>query len=845
MTVSFRAYKSDNYKMAALADAGESSNAVLIHEVTNLRSKITKMNRQGYVIFEKQLEARAGKDFYMYSEFTVGADGKVYVLVERGSSPLSVKEELVFVYDESMNLLDKISIASYDHAREYAFGHLDCVDDKLYVLNRYTGEIIDVETMLAIGAIYDEPIEKPIVKDFVMASKDLVYISSYRGKVWRYQEGDFQVISETFNASKHFVPNYLSVDQNGDLYLMNLYDMNLYVYKDESWQQKWDANAPINHEYVYGDFTKLTVDENGQVAAINRKAEELLFIDDGGAYVVEVKENYLNTYGLFAALMFLVVSCVFIAFDALIKRIIKQKGRLPLAFKQSLIVSGLLLVTISIVGYLVVDDVVSIMEENHYAKLNAIAYEKVSMLNLDEYRQIDVLEDYGTEAYDQLQNKYLPSISKEEASIAGVDDTLYFDTYMLEDGYLLRGINYDMMGYERLHERYEAYYDVANGAGVYNGIVQDDNGTSWMISIIPIVEEGEIIGIFEVGSDYRKFLADTESVQASFIKLAILILVIAMISIIAIINRLLNHLKTMTDAVEKIGKGDLEVRVNIRSNDELGVFASGINRMIANVKRNMNKVYAVNAAYSRFVPKSIEQLLGKDDLMHVQEGDEVLLRGYIIYIKYDDDMDEATYGQVNEIFPKLLSKTYESAGILLEQNASGIKLFYEESNVCFAMVEQYVELIKTAVGNFKILVDYSDLEYSLVGTENMLTPMYFSQANRLFGSMAYYAETLGVQFLLTERAIMTFDYSNANLRAIAKTRLDEREVMFYHYFEYDTIEAKKLKLATRSAFEHGVDLYQSKAYLEAIDYFIKVIAMDSNDKVSKILLGQCQDKLSS
>ena len=621
--------------------------------------------------------------------------------------------------------------------------------------------------------------------------------------------------------------------------------MNLYEYTNETRYRKWEAKAPINETYVYGDFTKIAVDENGQVAAINRRAEEVLFIDDGGAYVVEVKENYINTYGVFASLMFFGLSLVFIGFHALVNRIILTKGRLPLAFKQSLIVSIILLVTIVAVGYLVVDDVIEIMKENRYAKLNAIAFEKVSSLDIEAYRNVKILEDYDSDLYGDLRRQYLPYIAREDKAILGADETLYFDTYILEDGYLFRGINYDMLGYEQLHGKYEGYYDVANGKGVYNDVIKDDNGTSWMISVIPIVEKGEIIGIFEVGSDYRKFLANTETVQGSFAKLALTILLISMVSIIVIINRLLNNLKKMTDAVEQISKGDLDVTVAINSSDEFGVFANGINRMVENVKKNMDKVYAVNAAYSRFIPKSIEQLLGKEDLMYIQEGEEVILDGYILYIKYDKDMNEASYDRLNETFPDLLKKTYDKGGVVLDQTAQGIKFFFEDRNICFAMVDLYVDLLKTILDRPIFLMDQTQVQYSLVGTSDMLTPMYYSDATLVFEGMIGYAETLNTRFLLSQRATESLDYDHTNIRHIGFFKMAGKDIKIYQYFEYQSIEEKKIKLTTRSAFEHGVLLYSKGDYQDAIDYFIKVIAVDNQDTVSKILLGQCQNKLPS
>ncbi|MBN2898291.1 MAG: HAMP domain-containing protein [Clostridia bacterium] len=842
-TVTVLASNSDAYRMASLADAGEASNAILVHEVSNSKSKIIKMDRQGNVIFEKQLKARSGSDFYLYNEFTVGEDGRVYVLVGKGRSMLSLKEELVFVYDSQMNQIDEIPIITYDGYHDRTYDNLDCVDGQVYVLDRYTGQILDVTTGEVIGAIYTEPQATALVKDFVMVSKNLIYISTYRGEIIRYKDGVFQEISKSFESAKRFVPDYLGVDSKGDLYLINLYDMNLYKYVDESWQMKWHAEDAVNASYKYGDFTKLAVDENGNVAAISRDPEDILFMDDQSTYVVEVKPNYVSTYGKLVLVMFFGLLILFAGFNALIDRIVAKKGRLPLAFKQSLIVSGMLLVTISIVGFIVVDDVIDIMEDNKFEKLNAIAFEKVKNLDLDEYRSVSVLEEYGMDNYNDLQMRYLPAISFESDGITGFDDTLYFDTYMLEDGSLFRGINYDMMGYERLHRYYEDYYKVVKDGSVYNGIVKDDSGTSWMQVVIPIVEDDKIIGVFEVGSAYRKFLADTETVQASFIKLAVATLIIAMISIVIVINKLLNNLKIMTDAVERIGKGDLEVNLKVTSGDEFGVFASNINKMVTNIKRNMNKVYAVNAAYSRFVPKAIEQLLCRDDLMHIKDGEEVEIRGHLIYIKYKSIMSESTYNLLNEQFPKLLRLTVNNGGILLENTSEGIKILFEDSGKALAMLDQYVDLLKEVTEDYMVLMDNRQVRYSVVGDNQMLVPMFYSPSSGLFETMANRAEALNCRYLITDSAVTALEYQMTNLRRVGRSEIMDTQV--FEYLEYESAKSKKEKLQTRRVFEEGIFAYDSGDYVHAIDCFIKVIAIDSEDKISKTLLSTCQAQLSS
>lgn len=115
-------------------------------------------------------------------------------------------------------------------------------------------------------------------------------------------------------------------------------------------------------------------------------------------------------------------------------------------------------------------------------------------------------------------------------------------------------------------------------------------------------EEEELL---EKQADVAQFTANNTNIAV-----AVVVLIILVVSIISfyIIQSILRPLKTMTDTMEQVRKGDLSVRNNIKSTDEFGNLATTFDEMTMEIERNQLKLQEMNTSLEKRVAERTDEL---------------------------------------------------------------------------------------------------------------------------------------------------------------------------------------------------------------------------------------------
>lgn len=82
---------------------------------------------------------------------------------------------------------------------------------------------------------------------------------------------------------------------------------------------------------------------------------------------------------------------------------------------------------------------------------------------------------------------------------------------------------------------------------------------------------------------------------------------------------------------ERVRDRDFSVSLDIKRHDELGLLASTLNEMIAEIKSYALGLESTNASYARFVPKQILEFLGQSSIVDVRLGDQVQRQMTILF----------------------------------------------------------------------------------------------------------------------------------------------------------------------------------------------------------------------
>jgi methyl-accepting chemotaxis protein len=121
-------------------------------------------------------------------------------------------------------------------------------------------------------------------------------------------------------------------------------------------------------------------------------------------------------------------------------------------------------------------------------------------------------------------------------------------------------------------------------------VYTDDYGT-WITTLEPILNEnGEVIAIFGVDIDASYITkGQNELVTNVSIALAILLFVVFIIQYITL-RKLLSPVKTLFHGITKVRDGDLNVKLDIKRNDDIGQLSSHFNEMVVSIKEMLTAV---------------------------------------------------------------------------------------------------------------------------------------------------------------------------------------------------------------------------------------------------------------
>jgi two-component system NtrC family sensor kinase len=110
--------------------------------------------------------------------------------------------------------------------------------------------------------------------------------------------------------------------------------------------------------------------------------------------------------------------------------------------------------------------------------------------------------------------------------------------------------------------------------------------THWYITAYEPIKniDGEIIGMLYVGMLEKPYIDIRNSVMLKFASLAALCAVILLVILFIITSTIINPLRGMVVATNKIAEGDLNHRVEIDFRDEIGQLAHSFNQMTENLK---------------------------------------------------------------------------------------------------------------------------------------------------------------------------------------------------------------------------------------------------------------------
>jgi hypothetical protein len=794
--------------------------------------KLIETNINGYVTGVKELLKIDGAYPVNYVDIKVDGD-YIYLLGIVGESIYSAREEKIYVYDKFFEKIDELKINQHDSPSEYKFKDLNVVDGKIYVLDKNIGNVFNVSDQ---KYIMEHGVWEPVYS-FAMSSEEDFYIGSLRGNLFRYDGQQIDLIDFSEYDEK-LVPNFLNINKDSKLCFLNSYNQDYYSYDDGT--LKLLFNSYIFQDQYDGEnkeFIHIKSFDGNTFMGIEKTGTGFIVVDEQSNYLIS-KYHYNFFYYIKYLLVFMLVFFFLIyGVSNTYEFILRKYKRIPIVLKQSLVVVIVLAIIFGVAGYIYIKNITNQKGQDTYVLLASIAIEKGHSVDVEKLMSLDYLGDYDTPKHKDLLKKFMPYILQEDVQREFLD-SLYFHTYVLEDGELYIALSSDYMGYTNIDEIYgretsEGYYEVVKQKVIGTGDTEDINGR-WMVAVQPITDSsGEVVGLYEVGIDYDNYKYVIDSLLNKFISISMIAIVIIVAITITIITRPLRYLKSLSVVINKISSGDLSQKAEINSKDEFEVFARLINNMSENMKKYMDELYVINKSYSRFLPNSYLEMLGKNNVIDLMSGDNVSLSGYMLEITMDD-AEHYEFYELNGKIEAIYQSVHGNGGVVIKNFENKIQVFFNESiNIYDVLSNLDITLRGNNFENYMIVTDYGSINFGVVGSEERLFPTVITRQIDVINHIVDINKKYGLKNIFTQRVLEKNSVLSDVSRRFAYITLNESEIEIYENYSYDDYEVKKIKNNTKESFQKGIDGFKNQDMSQVQIHLLKVLKENPNDIIAK------------
>ncbi|MGE4552688.1 MAG: response regulator, partial [Desulfovibrionaceae bacterium] len=153
-----------------------------------------------------------------------------------------------------------------------------------------------------------------------------------------------------------------------------------------------------------------------------------------------------------------------------------------------------------------------------------------------------------------------------------------------------------------------ARFDTLDGPVVENDFYTDEWGT-WLSGYAPLHDaDGHLTAVLGMDISATKVLAHRRNLRNRTLQLLGVALPIMLAVGLIVGRRAAAPIVAMKAGAERIGQGDLDLRLPVRSGDEVGVLSTALNRMASNLKANRARIEEIAASYRDIFDNAAEAI---------------------------------------------------------------------------------------------------------------------------------------------------------------------------------------------------------------------------------------------
>jgi two-component system sensor histidine kinase ChiS len=281
-------------------------------------------------------------------------------------------------------------------------------------------------------------------------------------------------------------------------------------------------------------------------------------------------------------------------------------------------------------------------------------------------------------------------------------------------------------------------------------------------------------------------------------------------------------------------------------------------------KAQKEKLFQLNEAYERFVPRTFLSLLDKLSIIDINLGDQVEKEMTILFtdIRGFTSISEAMTPQdnfdfINNYFGQMEPIILQYQGIIDKYIGDAIMALFPHS--VDDAISAAIAMLKTLVNYNQILqraglpmlqigvgIHTGPLILGTVGGQSRMDGTVISDAVNLASRVESLTKTYRTPLLISEASYLELsDTAKYFMRKLGRVKVKGKSkyINIFEVFSADTQTMQDGKLATLDRFEKAVDLYQQQSFEKAQKLFQACLSQNPLDTTAEVYIQYCQKSI--
>jgi class 3 adenylate cyclase len=324
-----------------------------------------------------------------------------------------------------------------------------------------------------------------------------------------------------------------------------------------------------------------------------------------------------------------------------------------------------------------------------------------------------------------------------------------------------------------------------------------------------------------------------------------------------IISRLFSkNIQILSRGVQVIGSGDLNLKLDIKTSDEIGELAKNFNTMTEKLREADDFKAALLNSYSKFVPTEFIEFLNKKSVLDISLGDQIEVDMSILFSDIRSFTTISEQMTAEETFKFINSYLHAMGPCVTKHNGfidkyigdAIMALFRTSENALDSAIDMLDELYlynkKRQERNYEkisigIGIHTGRLILGIVGSEFRVQGTVISDAVNLASRIEGLTKMYGATLLMSEetfKSIRKKDKYYTRIIDRVKVKGKDTPVDVIEVLNGNSERIINLKLSTNKLMIDGITLFREREFENAIKHFEEILAIDPKDKAANIHL---------